>query len=229
MTINFTEDEKKEITQRARQDQEVIMSFYDAYAQWRRWGLGDRVAAVLALARQQEVFRTVYQQKQAEYQAELQRDYRVRLELRQKWQSGRAFRTRSGIRVRSKIEKIIADFLFSLGLRFVYEPILDLNGFCISPDFHLPDYDLYLEHFGLDGEDYRQSAAMKLDRYRRAEVQVISTYPADEPDIEDVLAQKLRSEGVPVPEVDLTPSAPSEIQSACSSQGRGKLLWPASP
>jgi len=53
---------------------------------------------------------------------------------------------------------MIADFLFSRGIKFEYEkpyPIEtateEKRQYC--PDFHLTDYDIYLEHFGIDRKD----------------------------------------------------------------------------
>ena len=106
--------------------------------------------------------------------------------------------TKSGIRVRSKIEKIIADFLWDRQIRFTYEPVLDLGGFHVMPDFHLPDANLCIEHFGLETAEYKEAAKAKRERYERFGVRVVCTYPSDEPDIEEVLTQKLRQAGVPL-------------------------------
>lgn len=104
--------------------------------------------------------------------------------------------TKSGVRVCSKIEKIIADFLWDHRIRFTYEPILNLGGFHVMPDFHLSDANLCLEHFGMDTPEYKESTRAKLERYERFGVRVVCTYPSDEPDIEEVLARKLQGAGV---------------------------------
>lgn len=57
--------------------------------------------------------------------------------LYQNWESGRRYMTQAGFRVRSKAEKIIADFLTKSGLRFVYEPRLRVAGVLMRPDFYL--------------------------------------------------------------------------------------------
>ena len=101
------------------------------------------------------------------------------------------YRTKSGIRVRSKIEKIIADFLFDEKIRFIYEPQVRLDGFDIAPDFYLPDYSVFYEHFGLDTPAYRQSAKLKIGRYQRAGVPFMYTTFQDEPEIEDAIVVKL--------------------------------------
>jgi len=196
MGIKLSVDEQKEIAERTRRDPAVIMSFYEWYGRYKQQSRDDATAARLALAKQQELFSQIYEQKEAEYFAEVSGDYRSRLLMRKKWKCGQTFKTRSGIRVRSKIEKIIADFLFEQGLRFEYEPIVELNGYYVMPDFWLCDFGIYLEHFGLENEAYRQSAATKLERYRRLKLRVVCTYPRDEPDIEEVLIRKLQELGV---------------------------------
>lgn len=62
--------------------------------------------------------------------------------------------TDSGIFVRSKSERIIANKLYELGIPFVYEPELVLeNGKCIYPDFLMlnvrDNRSFYYEHFGI--------------------------------------------------------------------------------
>jgi hypothetical protein len=66
------------------------------------------------------------------------------------------------------------------------------------PDFQLPDANLYIEHFGMETTEYKEAARSKLERYERFGVRVICTLPSDEPDIEEVLARKLREAGVSV-------------------------------
>ena len=83
-------------------------------------------------------------------------------------------------------------------LRYIYEPDLNLGGFHVHPDFYLVDHGVCLEHFGLEQEHYKKAARAKLRRYRRFKVPVVATYPVDEPDIEEVLARKLRTAGIPM-------------------------------
>ena len=91
-------------------------------------------------------------------------------DLTEQRESGPKYKTRSGIRVRSKIEKIIADFLLGENIRFIYEPRVQLDEFEITPDFYLPDHNLFYEHFGLNTPAYRQAAELKIATYHRAGV-----------------------------------------------------------
>src|SRR5258708_5954579 len=83
---------------------------------------------------------------------EISRSDRNELAAARKSDAGLRFKTKSGIRVRSKIERIIADFLFEEGIRFIYEPQIWLDGLGIRPDFYLTDYDLFYEHFGVSAD-----------------------------------------------------------------------------
>lgn len=106
--------------------------------------------------------------------------------------------TKSGVRVRSKAEKIIADCLFDHGVWFVYEMPLRLDGVCLRPDFYLPDYDMVHEHFGLEDERYRHAAQLKMQQYQKHRIRFSYTTAADEADIEQVLTKRLREAGVRV-------------------------------
>ena len=87
---------------------------------------------------------------------------------------GKSYETRRGEKVRSKSEAIIADILQELGIPYHYEKALELEkGVVRYPDFTILNVkarqELYLEHFGLLGdESYRSSCLDKLDEYRRA-------------------------------------------------------------
>jgi DNA helicase-4 len=63
--------------------------------------------------------------------------------------ANRAFKTLKGDYVRSIDERYIADFLYIRNIKYEYEkkyPDLDTPYF---PDFYLPEYDIYLEHFAI--------------------------------------------------------------------------------
>jgi DNA helicase-4 len=64
-------------------------------------------------------------------------------------------KTIKGERVKSLEELIIANFLFLNGVEYEYEreyphPTTDKMRKRYRPDFYIKDYDLYLEHFGID-------------------------------------------------------------------------------
>ena len=78
--------------------------------------------------------------------------------------------TRSGIRVRSKSEVLIADMLDELSIPFLYEKPLQLKKKTVYPDFTLLNIkerkEIYWEHFGMmDDREYRDNALMKIREY----------------------------------------------------------------
>lgn len=62
--------------------------------------------------------------------------------------------TFQGERVKSLEELMIANFLYLRGVDYVYEGNYsgdyETEGRAYQPDFYLPAYDIYLEHFGID-------------------------------------------------------------------------------
>jgi hypothetical protein len=198
MAITLNLDEKKELDERTRKDPRVIMRFFEALGAYQKVLQNDALACRLAFREQTQLYDRVYLEKMEEYLTEVQGDYRKRLEIRKKWGTGLRFKTKSGIRVRSKAEKIIADFLFDNRITFVYEPILSLGRFYVVPDFLLTDHNLCIEHFGLESRQYQESAQSKLERFRQFKIPVICTYAAEEPDIEEVLTKKLTVAGVTI-------------------------------
>ncbi len=81
--------------------------------------------------------------------------------------------TNRGERVRSKSEKILADFFSFSGLTYFYEKPLHLpDGGTVFPDFtffHIRERkEIYYEHFGMmDHPEYAAKAALKINRYIR--------------------------------------------------------------
>ena len=104
------------------------------------------------------------------------------------------YRTKSGIWVRSKSERSIADLLTELGIPFRYEAELVINGRTYYPDFLILCEDgtlIIWEHFGMvDDSEYFIKMCRKLDDYGkagfRAHTNLICTYEEDMAD-EDAL------------------------------------------
>jgi DNA helicase-4 len=118
--------------------------------------------------------------------------------------------TFSGERVKSAEELAIANFLFLNGVNYEYEKPYPHDKHMYRPDFYLPDYDIWLEHFGVDEYDRakwltefnekRYVADMKLKREKHAEygTKLLETYSYYNRD--NVLLSKLemmlKNEGV---------------------------------
>jgi hypothetical protein len=110
--------------------------------------------------------------------------------------------TRRGIQVRSQAERRIADYFESLGLRYEYERELTTRFLFLSfkiscPDFYLPDYDVYVEYWGLldakdndDRKKYERSMKYKMARYHELGVKFISLYPRDLSNLDTTFREK---------------------------------------
>lgn len=77
-------------------------------------------------------------------------------------------------RVKSLEEVIIANFLFLNGIRYEYEYLYpfktdkDKYRKAYRPDFYLPDYNIYIEHFGIT-RDYRTPWLSKIEETKYVE------------------------------------------------------------
>jgi hypothetical protein len=198
MGITINTGEQEDADDQVKHSRGVVTRFYEVYADYRQSGYDEAAAIRLALGDQEGLSGAGCQPEGSSSKPVGREAYLARLQNLKRLGPGQGFRTKSGARVRSKAEKIIADFLFDHGIRFEYEPILGLGGFYVLPDFHLLDYGVYLEHFGMDSPEYKRSAGAKLARYHRFGLPLVCTYSTDESDIEDVLSRKLREVGVPV-------------------------------
>ena len=78
----------------------------------------------------------------------------------------------NGIRVRSKSERYIADWLYRHNIDFRYETYLNCKDFYFHPDFYIPQADIYLEHIS----DKSVSVAEKDEQYRKANKTLFKTY-----------------------------------------------------
>lgn len=85
---------------------------------------------------------------------------------------GKYFTTLNGIKVRSKSEQYIADWLYRHNLQFEYEPLLNIKDFEFNPDFHIPAANVYLEHVS------NKSYAMrnKEEQFEKGGLLLVKTY-----------------------------------------------------
>ena len=85
---------------------------------------------------------------------------------------GKIFTTLNGIKVRSKSEQSIADWLYRHSIRFEYEPKLNVKDFSFHPDFYIPDANLYLEHVS----DKSYPTKNKEEQFRKGNMLLVKTY-----------------------------------------------------
>lgn len=118
-----------------------------------------------------------------------------------------------GERVKSYEECEIANFLSLNGISYEYEPFYKLDTATVEyrqyqPDFYLTDYDIYLEHFGIDRNkktapyvnnlQYLEGIEWKRQTHKQYNTKLIETYSyyQQEGRLLNKLADKLVTEGV---------------------------------
>lgn len=101
-------------------------------------------------------------------------------------------RTEDGTAVQSNGEKRIADFLSARRIAYVYDERYRIAGDVrIRPDFYLPEFDLYIEYWGMNTPEYVANMQKKLFLYQRAGKKLISISYRDFDRLEAVLEEKL--------------------------------------
>lgn len=115
------------------------------------------------------------------------RNFDTRVEL------SKDIRAADGTLVQSAGERRIADFLAQRDIAYRYdERIRIVEGYAIRPDFYLPEFDLYIEYWGMDTVDYKIGMLKKLKLYQQEGKRLISLYRDDLPELETILEKKLR-------------------------------------
>jgi hypothetical protein len=113
--------------------------------------------------------------------------------------------TITGQPVRSKSERVIADYFTRHGIPYHYEAMATTNDWFIfkakisRPDFYLPQYNLYVEYWGLvDSPDprtrdnYVRTMRWKMAQYRNNNIRFISIYPSNLNDLDYYFKRKFR-------------------------------------
>jgi DNA-directed RNA polymerase subunit RPC12/RpoP len=137
-------------------------------------------------ARSMKAFQRVYCDKCFDEVFLKRRNYDTEVEL------NKTIETRSGTLVQSDGERIISDYLHANGISFRYdERIRLIEGFAIRPDFYLPEYDVYIEYWGMDTLDYKIGMMKKQKLYRQEGKKLISLYFKDKGRLTEILEDKL--------------------------------------
>jgi len=85
---------------------------------------------------------------------------------------GKFFTTLDGIKVRSKSEQFIADWLYRHSIKYEYEPLLNVKDFSFHPDFYIPAANLYIEHIS----DKSYTTKSKEEQFRKGHLLLVKTY-----------------------------------------------------
>jgi len=110
--------------------------------------------------------------------------------------------------VKSHQELVLANFLTLNGIRYLYEEPYKYKTYTVEkrqyhPDFYLPDYDIYIEHFGIDrnkktapyvnNKEYLEGIEWKVNLHKEKETILIQTfsYEFSENKLLELLKEKL--------------------------------------
>ena len=100
--------------------------------------------------------------------------------------------TPDDVAVQSRGEKRIGDWLLQKKIEYVYDERYRIAGdVSIRPDFYLPEFDLYIEYWGMQEQDYLARKSEKKFLYQRAGKKLISLDWRDLENIEAILEEKL--------------------------------------
>lgn len=118
--------------------------------------------------------------------------------------------TMQGEKVKSVEELTIANFLYLNGIEYEYEKPYPYVKAMYQPDFYLTDYDLYLEHFGVDEnnrakwlkpfqeKEYVEAMELKRENHKANNTKLLETYSYYNRDniLLDKLKEMLQNENV---------------------------------
>lgn len=114
------------------------------------------------------------------------RNFDTRVEL------NKTIPTTDGHWVQSDGERIIADFLAAHHIAYRYDERLQIiDGYAIRPDFYLPEFDLYIEYWGMSTTDYQIGMLKKRKLYQLQAKRLISLTYQDKPRLVQLLTEKL--------------------------------------
>ena len=112
--------------------------------------------------------------------------------------------TLNGEEVKSIAERRIADYFVKNNINYVYEQEAKRKGLFFdykisSPDFYLPDYDVYVEYWGLVNADdswtrkqYVRNMKRKMAIYYKNNIKFISIYPDNMKNLDWIFRRKFK-------------------------------------
>ena len=110
-----------------------------------------------------------------------------------KVQLQKTIRAKDGTLVQSDGERLICEILDNEQIRYRYdERFRILDGYAIRPDFYLPEFDVYIEYWGMDTADYKIGMLKKQQLYQQQGKRLISVYQEDKPQMRERLLGKLK-------------------------------------
>ncbi len=165
----------------------------------RKCGRCGRVVAADEYARSQKAFQRTYCDTCFDEVFLQRRNWETQVELK------KTIRAADGTVVQSEGERQIAEELAALGLVFRYDNRFRIiKGYAIRPDFYLPEFDLYVEYWGMEGNlDYEIGMMEKKKLYQQAGKKLVSLYAREKRGLREALREKLGLH-VRLPELEKT-------------------------
>ena len=106
----------------------------------------------------------------------------------------KTIQTKDGTFVQSTGERLIADWLFRNNIEYRYdERFRIIDGMAVRPDFYLPEFDVYIEYWGMNTADYKIGMLKKQKLYQQQGKKIISLYPKDKDNLDNILRKKLEN------------------------------------
>ncbi len=137
-------------------------------------------------ARSQKTFQRTFCDKCFDEVYLKRRNFDTNVELNKK------IKAKDGTLVQSYGERIIAEFLSANSIAFRYdERIRMIEGMAVRPDFYLPEFDVYIEYWGMDTIDYKIGMLKKQKLYQHEGKKLISLYHYDKDNLVEKLKLKL--------------------------------------
>ena len=114
--------------------------------------------------------------------------------------------TIKGEKVKSKGEKMIADYFHQNNIEYEYEKDAKTNGWIFhdkisKPDFYLSAYKVYVEYWGLVNAQNRRVKAeyvrimkWKMAQYRKNKIKFVSIYPDNLSNLDWIFRAKFKEE-----------------------------------
>lgn len=158
-----------------------------------------------------------------------------------RYMENKRYSTLNDIEVKSISERNIGNFFFLHGIPFQYEAIVDWvdeseEDKDYRPDFYLPEYDVYIEHWGLNremkvpswftksSEEYLELRTWKLEQFQKHGKTLIETWEYErlEETLEGGLEAKLKET---IPLIEFKPLGYAELVKKVDEfrQGRGEM------
>lgn len=105
--------------------------------------------------------------------------------------------TKSGVKVRSKAERVTANYLYLHKIRFQYEPLILLGERQFRPDFYLPDHDLFLEICGFTHMPYYNDRSHSKEKiYEMHNLNAVFVHYTGRGSLRAILRDKLSEAGI---------------------------------